>query len=127
MKPLLVTSAIIEIAAGIAFMAVPALVVTVLLGPGLDSPAVSAMSRLAGAALLSLGVCCWFGSRDAPSRAVVGIVIALLIYNIAAVVLIVSLRYYANMTGVGLVPAGAFHAVLAVWCMVRLRNQGSIH
>jgi hypothetical protein len=79
------------------------------------------VARLAGAALLSLGVACWFGSRDTQSRAAIGIVAAMLLYNLAAVALLVSLRYYAGMTGMGLLPASALHAVLAVWCIACLR------
>jgi hypothetical protein len=121
MKALLITTAISEITTGIALLAVPALLVSILLGATLDTSAGLAVARLAGAALLSLGVACWFGSRDTQSRAAIGIVAAMLLYNLAAVALLVSLRYYAGMTGMGLLPASALHAVLAVWCIACLR------
>jgi hypothetical protein len=45
----------------------------------------------------------------------------MLLYNLAAVVLLVSLRYGVGMTGMGLLPASALHAALAVWCIACLR------
>lgn len=122
MKKLLVTTAIIEITTGIALLAVPALLASILVGSTLDTPAGFAVARVAGAALLSLGFACWFGSRDARSRAAIGIVAAMLLYNLAVVVLFVSLRYGAGMTGMGLLPASALHAALAVWCIACLRG-----
>jgi hypothetical protein len=117
MKTLLVLTAAIEIATGIALLAIPGLLAPTLLGAALDTPAGLAVARLAGAALLSLGIACWFGSRDTQSRAATGIVAAMLVYNLAAVTLLLSLRYYSNMTGTGLLPAAVLHAALAVWCI----------
>lgn len=122
MKKLLMVTAIIEITTGIALLAVPALLASILFGDGLNTSAGLAVARVAGAALVSLGLCCCFGSRDAQSRAAIGIVAAMLIYNIAVVVLLVSLRYGAGMTGMGLLPASALHAALAVWCIACLRK-----
>jgi hypothetical protein len=120
MKPLLVVSAIIEISTGIALLAIPALLAPILVGAELDTPAGLAVARIAGAALLSLGFACWFGSRDTQSRAAVGIVAAMLTYNLAAATLLLSFRYYANMSGEGLLPASMLHAALAVWCIACL-------
>jgi membrane protease YdiL (CAAX protease family) len=63
MKKLLVTTAIIEITTGIALLAVPALLASILLGSTLDTHAGFAVARVAGAALLSLGLACWFGGQ----------------------------------------------------------------
>jgi hypothetical protein len=122
MKALLMTTAIIEITAGVALLAVPGLLAAALLGSPLDTPAGLAVARFAGAALLALGVACWLGSRDTRSRAAMGIVAAMLLYNLAAVVLLVSLRYCVGMTGIGLLPALVLHAALAVWCIACLRT-----
>lgn len=122
METLLLTTAAIEVVTGIALLAIPGLLAPILLGSALDTPAASGVARLAGAALLSFGIACWFGSRDTQSRAAVGIVAAMLVYNLAAVTLLVSLRYYADMTGIGLLPAAVLHAALAVWCIGCLRT-----
>lgn len=123
MKLLLVVSAIIEIGTGTALLAIPARLAPILIGAELDTPAALAMARLAGAALFSLGMVCWFGSRDTGSRAAVGIVAAMLFYNLATIVLLVSLRYYVGMTGIGLLPAAGLHAALAVWCISVINNK----
>lgn len=122
MKTLLMITAAIEITTGIALLAVPALLASGLLGSPLDTPAGLAVARLAGVALLSLGVACGLGSRDTPSRAAAGIVAAMLLYNLAAVILLLSLRYSVGLTGIGLLPASVLHAALAVWCVVCLQS-----
>jgi hypothetical protein len=122
MKYLLMTIAIVESTTGIALLAAPAMLSSLLLGEPLDTSAGLALARLAGAALISLGIACWFGSRDTQSPAAFGIVVAMLLYNLAAVVLLVSWRYLAGMPGFGLLPADALHSVLAVWCIVCLRT-----
>jgi membrane protease YdiL (CAAX protease family) len=121
MKKLLMTTAIVEMATGIVLLAVPALLASILFGGALDTSTGLAVARVAGAALLSLGVACWFAGRDARSRAAIGIVAAMLIYNLAVVVLCLSSRYGAGMTGMGLLPASTLHSALAVWCIVCLR------
>lgn len=121
-RALLVVTAIIECATGMALMAVPAWLASILLGAELGSPASRVVARLAGAALLSLGVACWQGSRDVQSRAAVGIVAAMLVYNVAAVVTLVSARFCKGMAGMGLVPVAVLHAALAGWCVACLRT-----
>jgi len=125
MRKLFITTAIIEMGVGIVLLAVPALLTPILLGGSLDTSAAVVVARLAGAALVSLGVACVFGSRDSQSRTAVGIVAAMLLYNIAAVVLLVSARFCLGMTGIGLLPVSALHAALAVWCIACLRRVWS--
>lgn len=126
MKYLLMTTAIFESIAGIALLTGPALLVLTLFGGALDTPAGLVMARFAGAALLSLGIACWIGSRDAQSRAAIGIVAAMVLYNLAAVGLLMSARYLAGMAGIGLLPGAALHAALAVWCIACLFREGRL-
>jgi hypothetical protein len=121
MKALLATTAIIETATGIAVLVVPTLFASILFGAQLDTPVGVAVARLAGAALIALGVACGLGGRDTPSRAAGGIVAAMLFYNVAAAALFLWARYDADMTGIGLLPAAALHTALAVWCIACLR------
>jgi hypothetical protein len=122
-KPLLVVSAIIEISTGLALLAIPALLAPILIGAELDTPAGLAVARVAGAALLSLGIACGIGSRDTQSRAAFGIVVAMLVYNLAAATLLLALRFYVGLTGVGLFPAAVMHAALAVWCISVVKSN----
>ena len=123
MKPLLLISALIEITTGVGLLVVPALLAPILIGAELDTPAGLAVARVAGAALLSLGIACWFGSRDTQSRAAFGIVVAMLVYNLAAATLLLALRFYLGLTGVGLLPAAAMHAALAAWCISVVKSN----
>jgi thiol:disulfide interchange protein len=125
MKALLAATGVIETATGITLLAVPAWLVSILLGAPLDTCTGPVLARLAGTALVSLGIACWMGSRDAQSRAAVGIVVAMLVYNLAAVVLLLSVRFGAGMNGMGLLPVAALHAALAAWCVGCLRTAGT--
>lgn len=122
MKKFLLVSAILEISISLILLALPELLVLVLFGGVLDSLLGLAVARLAGAAILSLGVVCWFGRRDAQSLAAAGIAKGMLLYNIAAAVLFLSLRY-AGMPGMGLLPGAAVHAALAGWSIFCLRKN----
>jgi len=123
MKALLMATAFLESAFGLALLAMPALFVSYLLGAELDSSAVVLVARVAGAALVSLGLACWLGSRDAESRAAAGVVVGMVFYNLAAVALFVSARTCSGLTGIGLLPASAVHAAMAVWCLAGLRKR----
>ncbi len=119
-KALLTTTAIVEVAVGVPLVAVPAWLAPILLGAPLDGPAGLVLARIAGSALVSLGVVCWYGRRDPQSRAAVGIVTGMLLYNIAAAVLLVSALLSLGMSALGLLPAAALHLALAVWCIACL-------
>ncbi|HUG97887.1 MAG TPA: hypothetical protein VMQ83_01765 [Gammaproteobacteria bacterium] len=69
-KPLLMVSAAVEVGAGVALLAAPLVIVGLLIGSTLDSPTALAVARLAGAALVTLALVCWFASRDPRSREV---------------------------------------------------------
>jgi hypothetical protein len=115
MKALLTTTAVIEATTGVALLAVPAWLASVLLGSPLDTPAGVAVARVAGAALLTLGVASGLARGDTRSQAAIGIVAALLIYNHAVAGLLVTLRYGVRLDGMGLLPSLGLHAALAAW------------
>lgn len=121
MKTLLVLTVALEGTTAFALLAAPSLVVDLLLGVPLDTPAGLAIGRLAGVALLALVVTCWSASRDVTSRAAAGVVRAMLVYNVGAVALLGYCRCCAGMSGMGLVPAAVLHAALAAWCVACLR------
>jgi len=99
----------------------PSLVVSLLLGTSLDAPAALVVARVGGAALLAIGVACWLARNDQQSRAATGLVAALLLYNIAAVAVLIYAGTGLSLSGIGLWPAVVLHAALAIWCVACLR------
>jgi hypothetical protein len=122
LKKLLTLTAIIEAATGLALIAVPAIVVRLLLGSPLDTSAAVMLGRVAGAALLALGVACWLARDDTQSRTTGGLVVAMLIYNIAATAFLAFAGIGLGLHGVALWPAVVLHAAMAVWCVACLRR-----
>ena len=112
MKRLLVVAAGCEALTGLGLAFNPLLVVQLLFGAR-PSGAGLAMSRVAGIALLSLGVACW-PDRDAiASRAPLR---AMLVYNVLATLYLLVLAVGGESVGPLLWPAGVAHAVLTIWC-----------
>ena len=123
MSRLLKLTAIIEVATGLGLMAVPSVVVRLLLGSPLDTSAAAMLGRVAGAALLALGVACWLARDDTQSRAARGLVVAMLIYNIAATALLAFAGIGLGLHGVALWPAVVLHAAMGAWCGACLRRS----
>jgi hypothetical protein len=102
MKGVLIFAAVGEAATGLALLLVPALVGRALLGEALAGIAVP-VARVAGIALIGLGVACWPG----PPR------LGMLIYSAAVTLYLAYLGFAAGLAGVLLWPAVALHAILA--------------
>jgi hypothetical protein len=101
MKYVLVLAAVGEAATGLALLIVPSLVGRLLLGEDLAGIAIP-VARVAGIALVALGIACWPG----PPRA------AMLTYGAAVTVYLAYLGLSGDMGGVLLWPAVVLHAVL---------------
>ena len=123
MNRLLKLTAIIEAAAGLALMVVPAVVVRLLLGSRLDTSAAVTLGRVAGAALCALGLACWLARDDGQSRAARGLVAAMLLYNVATVAVLAFAGIGFGLHGMALWPAVILHAAMAVWCIACLRRS----
>ena len=117
-KSLLVVTAIAELGAGLMLLIAPSPVVKFLLGAGLESPESVLLGKFAGSALLAIGLSCWLG-RNEPG----GLVAGLLLYNAALVILFLDAGVIDKMQGIGIWPAVAVHAALAIWCAARLRGR----
>lgn len=117
MKRLLIVTTMIEVGAGLALLVVPSAAVALLLGSPLDTPAALTLGRVAGAALLALGVACWLAQYDAQSCAARGLVSAMLLYNLGTVVILGAAGIQSQPAGVALWPAVVLHAAITVWCV----------
>ena len=98
-------------------MSCPSTIVALLLGKGLDSRPAIALGRVAGAALLALGVACWLARGDVQSATAHGLVAAMLIYNLATVAILASAGIGSRLTGIALWPAVMLHGAMACWCI----------
>lgn len=124
MKRLLKLSAFIEAATGLGLICVPAVIVRLLLGSELLSAGIP-LGRLAGVALLSLGIACWLVSSDMQSCAARGVVAAMTLFNIGAVLVLGAAGLQSQPVGIGLWPAVILHTAMAVWCITSLLQKTS--
>jgi hypothetical protein len=122
MKCLLKITALIEVPTGIGLLAVPALVVRLLLGAEISGAAMT-LGRVAGVALLALGVACWLASHDARSCAARGVATGMVFYNFGAVAILGITGIQTPPGGVLLWPAVILHAGMGVWCVASLLSK----
>ena len=88
MKNFHIVSAVIEVGTGLVMIALPALLAALLLGATLTTSLEAVMARLAGVALLALGVACWLAVGDAQSRAARGLASGMVLYDVGAVAIL---------------------------------------
>jgi hypothetical protein len=119
-KYLFIATAIFEAGTGLFLLAWPRAPLELLAGVDRVSPEIALCARIAGAALLSIGVACWSARNDMQSSAQRGLLIGVFIYDVAAAAILVLAALIANLIGVALWPAVALHAALGIWCGVCL-------
>jgi hypothetical protein len=73
--------------------------------------------------LLALGVACWLARHDAESHPAAGLIIAMLLYNSAAVLFLAVANIGFGLVGIALWPAVTLHAAMAVWCIAHVRSR----
>jgi hypothetical protein len=120
MKSLFIAKSAVEVLAGLALAGVPSTAVFFLLGVPLDGAAATALGRIAGAALIALGIGCWLAHYDSQSRAARGLVVGTLFYDAGAVTVLLFARFAEGLSGIALWPGVALHSVLGIWCLVCL-------
>jgi hypothetical protein len=113
-KILFGTMAVIEAATGAALLIAPAFVASLLLGAALDTTIAQVLGRVAGAALLALGIACWFAR--AGKRAALGVGLAMLLDNGAVAAVLAYAGARLGLAGMLLWPAVILHAALAACC-----------
>ena len=99
----LIFAAVAEAATGLALLIVPSLVGQSLLGEELTGIAIP-VARVAGIALIGLGIACW------PGPPMVG----MLTYNTVVTLYLAYLGFAVGLTGILLWPAVALHFVLSI-------------
>jgi hypothetical protein len=124
-KLFLVITAFVEAATGLCLLILPAVLFAILLGLEQASTEAIFVGRIAGAALLAIGIASWMARTDTLTPAQLGLLIGILVYDTAASMLLAFAGAVLKMSGVLLWPAVALHAVLAVWCFSCLRFGSS--
>jgi hypothetical protein len=101
MRGVLVLAAVAEAATGVALLIVPSLVGQLLLGAPLADIAVT-VARVAGIALIALGIACWPGPP----------VLGMLTYSAAVTLYLTYIGLWGTSSGTLLWPAVVLHAIL---------------
>lgn len=115
---LLGIGALLEVPVGLALIAIPSPLASLLLGAPLSGSGL-VVARLAGGGLLALGIACWFARTTPTTQAGLGVAGAFLIYNIVACITLVlaSASPGSHALSVG---AAALHGVLAAGLLATL-------
>ena len=116
-------SGLAETAAGLALLFVPNIVLVLLLGLTSAATETLLVGRVAGSALLAIGVACWLARNDARTPTQAGLLGGILIYNLAVTILLGWAGAVLAMTGICLWPGVALHAALAAWCCVVVASK----
>ena len=128
MNKLLIVTSVLEVATGVSLLSAPSLTAQLLLGASLESPAAVLLGRVAGAALLSIGLTCWL-DRYRTLSGPTGLVTGLAAYNASGAALLAYGGVADGMNGAALWPACGLHVVLLIWCARYLLpatgNEGS--
>jgi len=105
-RPALRASAVVELATGLALLALPTVVFDVLIGSPSDS-GTTLVARILGGALVALAVAGWMAGPT-PER---GITLAFVGYNVITTVLLIVGGLNGSADGSLLWPAAAVHAI----------------
>ena len=123
---LLIAAAVVECLAGTAFLLLPAVAVTLVLGAEAGSAGLM-IARVAGVALLALGVACAGAATEIARPARTWAVMAITIYNAGAGLLLVAFAVRGMAYGPVVWIAGILHLGLAsAFATVGFRNVEEI-
>ena len=121
LKELFLVTAVVEIATGLALLGLPAVVLASLLGIQAAVEETLVVSRIAGAALLAIGVTSALARDDAHTPAQRGVLVGILTYDVLVALLLVYGGLAVQMAGPALWPAVVLHTLLTIWCILCLR------
>ncbi len=127
MNRLMALAAILEAVTGVTLMIAPAVVARLLLGSDVSGAGL-VMGRVAGIALLSLGVACWPVRNDVSSFNPT--IVAMLTYNLLVACYLISVGTGRQPVGILLWPGVVLHGLLTLllsraWFMTRQRKDSN--
>ena len=121
LKELLLVTAVVEVVTGLALLGLPAIVLAALLGIQPASVETLFVGRIAGAALLAIGVASFLARTDASLPAQRGLLTGILLYDALAAALLVYSGFVLRMVGLALWPAVVLHTLLGIWSVLALQ------
>jgi hypothetical protein len=119
LSSLLTVTAVLEASTGVFLLASPILLASLLLGV-LEGAVPLVLARVAGGALLALGIACGCARREPVGPATRGVVAAMLVYNLATAMAFAYGGLVYRLSGVLLWPVVVLHLAMAVWCVACL-------
>ena len=112
-----------ELLSGLGMLLAPSTVVSLALGVPLELSGRIALARFAGVILLGVGIACWVESNHSQSRAAIGLIVALLVYDVSVAVLLLLARLGEHLSGAALWPVVFLHSGLATWSLFCLKKK----
>lgn len=119
----LIVTALGEGGIGLLLLVSPSVPLALLLGVDQASTEVVVTARIAGAALLALGLACWPGRNDHNCPARKGLLLGILLYDVAAAGVLAYAGWFLGLAGIALWPAVGLHFALAVCCVACIRDK----
>lgn len=126
MKNFFMVTAAFELLTGMALLTMPAFTTFFLLGASSDTPIAIAVTRVAGAALITIAIACWSARYNPGSRTITGLLVAMLFYNALVTLVLAYSAVTSSLMGVGFFPAVVAHVVLGIWsvaCLLRAKGE----
>jgi len=114
-KAFFVATSLLEVSAGLGFLVMPTLAIELLFGASGESAVVLVVGRIAGAALVSLGIASGMSSGGSASRSTTGLLLAMLFYNVGVALILSDAGILRGASGILLWPEVAAHVVMSVW------------
>ena len=124
MKNLLSVTAAIESGTGLMMIIFPSVLSRILLGSSLEVPVAITIARIAGVAIFALGAASWISRNDVKSRAVRGLVTALMIYNIGTALVLIYTGF-SGLSSISLLSVVMVHALMFGWCILELLKKAN--
>jgi hypothetical protein len=117
---LLIVTAWGEMATGAALLAIPTVPLRLLLGVEHAVPETVFVARVAGAALLAIGIGCWLGPGGSSAEVQRPLIGGVLVYSTIVALLLAYAGLFLDLAGIALWPAVAVHILLSLACAISL-------
>lgn len=117
----LLVTAVAEVLTGLFLLLWPAVPLALLLGVPVAAPEALLVARVAGTALIAIGVTSGLARYDAGSPALRAVLSGILLYDLAVAAVLAYAGIGLQLRGILLWPAVLAHAALAIWCVLCFR------